>query len=272
MANLGRNSCSAEDMPKLHKSHLNVLKVDTNPSTLSLHVVAAAAPPVPNRAKKKSKGLSIASTELSPHQSESGWSDADAVSMRSTPTLNGAGQGQGQGESMVMSPASYEAPNSACATGGRSWLSGKRRKPPAVPDRKAKPGAQTEPGSQSQPQGKTEEGTLGRSKTHPAWSPEFEADDPMQRAGEGKEEEKKEKHGLGFAALAQALQEAGGRRRSTKGKQAEEDNTRTGESGENGNQSRLPAIVVESEGNDGTASPGKREGRWYQATGWTTFA
>ena len=97
----------------------------------------------------------------------------------------------------------------------------------------------------------------------------------MQRAGtEGKEEEKKEKHGLGFAALAQALQEAGGRRKSTKGKPAEEEGGRTGETVEHRNKGdqQTPAIVIESEGNEGTASPGRREGRWYQATGWTTFA
>lgn len=241
-------------MPKLHKSHLNVLKVDTNPSTLSLHVVAAAAPPVPNRAKKKNRGLSVAS-EMSPQQSESGWSEADA-SPRPGP------------DGVVLSPATYEtAPTSATsAPSGRSWLSGKRRKPPAVPDRKAKPGVHQA--------GAADEGVLGRSRTHPAWSPEFEADDPMERAGEGKEEEKKEKHGLGFAALAQALQEAGGRRSGRKGKHGEEDVGKAGEMGDargHGPQD-TPAIVVESEGNDGTASPGRREGRWYQATGWTTFA
>jgi len=247
---------SAEDMPKLHKSHLNVLKVDTNPSTLSLHQVAAAAPPIPNRAKKKGKQISGHSLGAdSPHPSESGWSDAENGSIRSAPN--------GMNGSFVASPTVYGSAPDTPVSCGRSWFApGKRRKPPAVPDRNAKPGSQNRMESHDAE-------SLGRSKSHPAWSPEFEADDPLDRAGQNKEE-KKEKHSLGFTALAQALQEAGGRRKSARSRHGEDESSRADEVEQAKEEPNTPTIVVE--GADDGPSASRREGRWYQATGWTTFA
>jgi hypothetical protein len=240
--------CSAEDMQKLHKAHLNVLKVDTNPSTLSLNVVAAAAPPVPNRAKKGSKHSSHLSGAESPYPSESGVSEPDFASTQSV---------NGDADSFTTSPATYN-PDTEIPKRSLFGL-GKRRKPPAVPDRKAKP-------STSHLREDSANGTA-RSQQHPAWSPAFEVEDPIPQ----QPEEKKEKHGLGFNALAQALQEAGSRRRSTARRRSVDEIQKRDASESRRQNSNTPSIVVDSA--DAEEGEQRRsDGRWYQATGWTTFA
>lgn len=283
---------SAEDMQKLHKSHLSPLMVENNASTLSLNTIAAAAPPpIPSRSTKKKHSRDSIGTRhsheshnISPHPSESGLSDGAGAESNTT--------SQTGEEEYVNSPVSYhstEGPprhHSGADTGLRSCFT-KRRKPPAVPDRRAKPGVRLHRSLHEEV--KPADSGLARTKTLPEWG--LDQDDQTNSESEAEREpvvssEKKDKHSLGFAALAQALQDAGACRRSSSRSRKSATAAASGDitpksekhshhhHSHHDGQRDTPGIVVhdvEDEKNNETLH--KREGgKWYQASGWTTFA